>query len=76
MADEGTFPRWLYPAGGPTEPDYGGRCFNSQEELDAARADGPWYQTPTEAADAAAKATAVQDAGEAEGEHPTRRSHR
>lgn len=47
MADEGTFPRWMYPAGGPTEPDYGGRCFDDQAALDAA--EGEWYPTPQEA---------------------------
>lgn len=76
MADEGTFPRWMYPAGGPTEPDYGGRCFNSQEELDAARADGPWFDTPQQAQDAASKATTVQKHASDEGASPTRRSHR
>ena len=52
MADEGVFPRWMYPAGGPTEPDYGGRCFNSQAELDAA--EGQWFPTPQAAQEASA----------------------
>jgi len=68
------FPRWMYPAGGPTEPDYGGRCFNSKEELDAASAEGPWFPTPQEAQAAAKVPPTVPDEGE--GEPHTRRSHR
>jgi hypothetical protein len=55
MADADVFPRWMYPAGGPTEPNYGGRCFTSKEELDAASAEGPWFPTPQAAQ--AARAT-------------------
>ena len=45
-----TFPRWFFPAGGPAAPPYGGRCFASQADLDAAADEGPWFQTPQEAA--------------------------
>jgi hypothetical protein len=72
------FPRWMYPAGGPTEPDYGGRCFTSKEDLDAASAEGPWFPTPQEA-QAAAKVPPVptpQTTPPDEGEATTRRSHR
>lgn len=47
MADADVFPRFMYPAGGPTVPDYGGRCFESKADLDAA--EGQWYPTPQEA---------------------------
>jgi hypothetical protein len=77
MAEADVFPRWMYPAGGPTEPDYGGRCFNSKEELDAASAEGPWFPTP-QAAQAARATTppaptppTVPDEGE--GPAPRRR---
>lgn len=73
MADTDVFPRWLYPAGGPTEPDYGGRCFNSKEEL--AAAEGQWFATP-QLAQAAKAPAAPAPATEDEGEHPARRSHR
>lgn len=69
MAEERTFPRWMYPAGGPAEPDYGGRCFDDQAALDAAASDGPWFGTPEEASQAAADHAA-------ETEPPPRRSHR
>lgn len=49
MADAPDFPRIYYSVEEPT-----GRIFQSQEELTAAG--GTWYKTPTEAADAAAKA--------------------
>lgn len=58
------FPHWYYS---PQEP--AGRVFDSQEALDAASGEGPWYPTPSEAADAAAKATT-------EAESPTPRSRR
>lgn len=70
MADAPDFPRIFYH---PTEPS---RIFESQEELTAAG--GPWFKTPTEAADAAAKATepAPPPAPEAEDEPHTPRSRR
>jgi hypothetical protein len=71
MADADVFPRWCYPAGGPSEPDYGGRQFNSKEELDAA--EGQWFATPqlAQAARPAAPAPAPDD-----DEPHARRSHR
>jgi hypothetical protein len=72
MADAATFPSWYFPAGGPTEPDYGGRCFNSKEEL--AAAEGKWFPTPQAAQEAAQKATAAT-APEDDEPH-ARRSHR
>lgn len=49
MPDEAIFPRWYYaPA------VLAGRVFDDQAALDAASAEGPWYMTPTEAAEAAA----------------------
>lgn len=75
MPDADVFPRWMYPAGGPTEPDYGGKCFNSKEELDAA--EGQWYPTPQAAQEAAAKPIVPRvPAPDAEEDAPTRRSHR
>ena len=71
MADEAVFPRWYYSPQVPA-----GRVFESQQALDAARSEGPWYTTPTEAADAAAKATTVTEHQDATDESPTRRSHR
>jgi hypothetical protein len=75
MADADVFPRWMYPAGGPTEPDYGGRCFNSKEELDAASSEGPWFPAPQAAQEAATTAAAVPAPADTEETH-TRRSHR
>jgi hypothetical protein len=69
VSDAEVFPRWLYPAGGPTEPDYGGRCFDSKEEL--AAAEGQWFPTPQAAQEAATKAPAPED-----DEPHARRSHR
>jgi hypothetical protein len=63
------WPRFLFPAGGPTEPDYGGRCFNSLEEV--AAAEGQWFTTPQEAATPTAQAPAPDD-----NEPHVRRSHR
>ena len=57
MADDPSFPRWLFPAGGPPEPDYGGCVFESQAELDAA--EGQWYATPQEAQAAEPEPTPV-----------------
>lgn len=74
MAETDVWPRWMYPAGGPTEPDYGGRAFASQADLDAASAEGPWFPTP-QAAQAAAT-TRPTPAPDDEGEPHTRRSHR
>jgi hypothetical protein len=74
MADADVFPRWLYPAGGPTEPDYGGKCFDSKEALDAA--EGQWFPTPQEAQAAGTRQPRAAEAPDAEEEHPTRRSHR
>jgi len=79
MAETDVFPRWFFPAGGPTEPDYGGRCFNSKEELDAASAEGPWFRTPQEAQAAKPPPTPPLTGPQTpsdEGESPTRRSHR
>jgi hypothetical protein len=67
MAEEAIFPRWYYSQSVPA-----GRVFDDQAALDAASAEGPWYSSPTEAADAAAKAAS----GETETEPHTRRSHR
>lgn len=53
MAEAPDFPRIYYAAAEPT-----GRIFESQEELRAAG--GTWFKTPTEAADAAAKAATAQ----------------
>jgi hypothetical protein len=47
MDTEPQWPRWMFPAGAPTEPNYGGRCFESKAELDAVG--GQWYATPQEA---------------------------
>lgn len=55
MAEAPDFPRIYYSAEEPT-----GRIFQSQEELTAAG--GTWFKTPTEAADAAAKAPAAPPA--------------
>jgi hypothetical protein len=75
MPDADVFPRWMYPSGGPTEPDYGGREFASAEELKAA--EGQWFPTPQAAQEAAAKpATPKVPAPDEEEEAPTRRSHR
>ena len=72
MADEAVYPRWFYSPQVPA-----GRVFNDQAALDAASAEGPWFTTPTEAAEAATTAPAIPaPAPEDEGEHPTRRSHR
>lgn len=65
MADA-DFPRILYSA---TEPS---RIFESQAEVDAAG--GTWYRTPTDAADAAAKAATPDPTPE--GEHTPPRSRR
>ena len=74
MPDTDVFPRFMFPAGGPTEPDYGGRSFASKEELDAASGDGPWYATPQEAQ--AASTQTLRPGPEGEGdETPARRSH-
>ena len=54
MAEEVIFPRWYYAASTPE-----GRVFNDQAALDAASAEGPWFMTPTEAAEAAATAPPV-----------------
>lgn len=73
MADI-TFPHILYSTAEPT-----GRIFDTQEALDAASAEGPWYMTPHEAADAAAQAAEPTPAPEPEPraeETPPRRSHR
>jgi len=70
------FPRWFYPAGGPTEPDYGGRCFNSKEELDAASAEGPWFPTPQEAQAAATTRPTPAPDDEGESDSHTPRRHR
>jgi len=78
MAETDVFPRWYFPAGGPTVPDYGGRCFNSKEELDAASAEGPWFLTPQEAQAASAaqaRPTPAPDADD-ESESHTPRRHR
>ena len=66
---EAPFPGGCIPAGGPAEPDYGGRCFDDQAALDAAASDGPWFPTPDEAAAHVVDATTPDDP-------PTRRSHR
>jgi hypothetical protein len=71
MPDTDVFPRWMYPLGGPTEPDYGGREFASAEELTAA--EGQWFPTPQAAQ--AAQAT-MPEGDEGEDYHPSRRSHR
>jgi hypothetical protein len=77
MAETDVFPRWFFPAGGPTVPDYGGRCFNSKDELDAASAEGPWFLTPQEAQAAAKPPPApTPHTPPDEGEATTRRSHR
>lgn len=68
------FPHILYSAAEPT-----GRIFDTQEALDAASAEGPWFATPIEAADAAAKAAepVPEPTPEpSEEEPPPRRSHR
>lgn len=49
------FPHWFFSAQEPA-----GRVFESQADLDAACDAGPWYRTPTAAADAAAQAAASQ----------------
>jgi hypothetical protein len=74
MPDTDVFPRWMYPLGGPTEPDYGGREFASAADL--AAAEGQWFPTPQEAQAAAAKPATPVPAPDAEDEAPTRRSHR
>lgn len=53
MSEAPDFPRILYSAAEPT-----GHLFDSQADFEAASAAGPWFKTPTEAADAAAKAPA------------------
>lgn len=53
MAERLTFPRILYS---PTEPS---RIFESADEVQAAG--GDWFPTPTEAADATARAAAPED---------------
>jgi hypothetical protein len=63
----------MFPLGGPTEPDYGGREFASAEELKAA--EGQWFPTPQAAQEAAVKPT-PRPAPDEEEEAPTRRSHR
>jgi hypothetical protein len=52
-----------------------GRVFASQQEVDAARSEGPWSTSLSEAQDAAAKAAAVPVPEDTEETH-TRRSHR
>jgi hypothetical protein len=74
MADPATFPKWYFPAGGPTEPDYGGRCFESQADLDAA--EGQWFPTPQAAQEAATKAPAAPAPAPEDDEPHARRSHR
>jgi hypothetical protein len=75
MADAEVFPRFMFPAGGPTGPDYGGRCFTSKEEL--AAAEGEWFLTPQEAqAAAATKAPAAPAPAPEDDEPQARRSHR
>lgn len=64
MADA-DFPRILYSA---TESS---RIFDSQAEVDAAG--GTWYRTPTEAADAAAKAATPDPTPEGESTPPRSR---
>lgn len=76
MAETDVFPRWMYPAGGPTAPDYGGRCFNAKEDLDAASAEGPWFPTPQAAQAASAASARPTPAPDDEGEPHARRSHR
>lgn len=68
MADAPPFPRIYYH---PTEPS---RIFESQEELRAAGAG--WVKTPTEAADAAAKAATPAPLPSAEEDAPPPRSRR
>ena len=74
MADAEVFPRFMFPAGGPTEPDYGGRCFESKAELDAA--EGQWYTTPQLAQAAGTRQPRATEVPDAEEETPARRSHR
>lgn len=74
MAVKEVWPRWMYPAGGPTEPDYGGRCFASKAELDAA--EGQWYATPQEAQAAGARQPRAADAPSEGDESHTVRSRR
>ena len=51
MAEAPDFPRILYSAAEPT-----GHLFDSQADYEAASAAGPWFKTPGEVTDAAAKA--------------------
>jgi hypothetical protein len=71
MPDTDVWPRFMFPAGGPTEPDYGGREFASKAELDAA--EGQWFPTPQAAQEAATKAPAPAPEDD---EPHARRSHR
>lgn len=74
MADADVFPRWMYPAGGPTEPDYGGRAFASKEECAAAA--GQWFLTPQEAQDAGPPPPAAPPPAPEDDAPHARRSHR
>lgn len=69
MPDAPDFPRIYYSATEAT-----GRIFDTKADLDAARSDGPWFKTPTEAVDAAAKAATPEPTSE--GEHTPPRSRR
>jgi hypothetical protein len=54
-----------------------GKVFASQAEVTAARSEGPWTRSKTEAEEAAAKPkTPTVPAPDEEEEAPTRRSHR
>lgn len=54
-----------------------GKVFANQEELNAARSEGPWTRSKTEAEEAATAAPKdPQEGDEGEDYHPSRRSHR
>lgn len=72
MAEEEVYPCWFYS---PTCLE--GKVFASQEEVSAARSEGPWTRSKTAAEEAAAKPqTPTVPAPDAEEDAPTRRSHR